>query len=77
MNSYAMVEQSILYDRVDIGRYAKVKRAIIDKDVKMPPHTTVGYDVEHDRQRGFTLTEGGIVVIAKGTQPEVFIQPKR
>ena len=33
------------------------RRAIIDKDVKVPPHTTVGYDAEHDRQRGFTVTE--------------------
>jgi glucose-1-phosphate adenylyltransferase len=77
VNSYAVVEESILYDRVDVGRYARVKRAIIDKDVRVPPHTTVGYDPEHDRQRGFTLTEAGIVVIAKGTQPEVFTQPKR
>jgi glucose-1-phosphate adenylyltransferase len=77
VNSYAMVEQSILYDRVDVGRYAKVRRAIIDKDVKIPPHTTVGYDAEHDRQRGFTLTEGGVVVIAKGTQQEAFTQVKR
>jgi glucose-1-phosphate adenylyltransferase len=77
VNSYAVVEQSILYDRVDIGRYARVRRAIIDKDVRIPPHTTVGVDLEHDRQRGFTVTEQGIVVIAKGTQPEVFMQAKR
>jgi glucose-1-phosphate adenylyltransferase len=77
VNSYAVVEQSILYDRVDVGRYARVKRAIIDKDVKVPPHTTVGHDPEHDRQRGFTITEQGVVIIAKGTQPDVFTQPKR
>jgi glucose-1-phosphate adenylyltransferase len=77
VNSYAVVEQSIVYDRVDIGRYARVRRAIIDKDVRIPPHTTVGMDLEHDRQRGFTITEQGIVVIAKGTQPELFMQPKR
>lgn len=76
VNSYAIVHDSILYDRVDIGRYAKIRQAIIDKDVKIPPHTTIGYDPEHDRQRGFTITEGGIVVIAKGTQSDVFAQAK-
>src|SRR5947209_18689203 len=75
VNSYAVVEQSILYDRVDIGRYARDRRAIIDKDVRVPPHPTIGQDLEHDRQRGFTVTEQGIVVIAKGTQAEAFMQP--
>ena len=56
MNSYAVVEQSILYDRVDIGRYARVRRAILDKDVRVPPHAAVGYDPDHDRQRDGTLS---------------------
>jgi glucose-1-phosphate adenylyltransferase len=60
-----------------VGRYARVKRAIVDKDVKIPPHATVGYDTEHDRQRGFTVTEQGVVVIAKGTGQEAFLQAKR
>lgn len=77
VNSYALVEESILYDRVDVGRYARVKRAIVDKDVKIPPHATVGYDPEHDRQRGFVVTEQGIVVIAKGTGPDAFLATKR
>jgi glucose-1-phosphate adenylyltransferase len=77
VNSYAVVEQSILYERVDVGRYARVRRAILDKDVKVPPHTTVGYDLEHDRQRGFALTEQGVVIVAKGTHPDVFTAPKR
>jgi glucose-1-phosphate adenylyltransferase len=77
VNSYAVVEESILYDRVDVGRYCRVRRAIIDKDVMLPPHTTIGYDPEHDRQRGFTITEQGVVVVAKAERAEVFLQPKR
>jgi glucose-1-phosphate adenylyltransferase len=77
INSFAVVEESILYDRVDVGRYCRIRRAILDKDVRVPPHTTIGYDPEHDRQRGFTITEGGVVVIAKGERPEVFTQAKR
>ena len=72
VNSYAVVENSILFDGVDVGRYSRLRRAIIDKDVKIPPHTTIGYDLEHDRRRGFTITEQGVVVIAKAEQPEAF-----
>jgi len=65
INSYAKVEDSILFDRVDIGRHAKVRRAIIDKGVHVPAGMEIGYDLEHDRARGFTVSENGIVVIAK------------
>lgn len=66
VNSYASVEDSILFEGVDIGRHAKVRRAIIDKGVHIPPGFEIGYDHDVDRQRGFTVTENGITVIAKG-----------
>src|SRR5262245_40693116 len=72
VNSYAIVENSILFDGVDVGRYCRIRRAIIDKDVQIPPGTTIGYDPEHDRRRGFTVTEQGVVVIAKAEVPEAF-----
>jgi glucose-1-phosphate adenylyltransferase len=65
VNSYAHVEDSILFEGVDIGRHAKVRRAIIDKGVKIPAGVEIGYDLEKDRERGFTISEGGVVVIAK------------
>jgi glucose-1-phosphate adenylyltransferase len=74
INSYARVESSILFDGVDIGRHAKVRRAIIDKGVHIPPGVEVGYDHEHDRSRGFTVSEGGIVVIAKAYGAEHFME---
>src|ERR1019366_6210630 len=70
INSFARVEDSILFSGVDVGRGARIRRAIIDKDVKIPRDSIIGYDIEHDRRRGFTITEQGIVVIAKGESPE-------
>jgi glucose-1-phosphate adenylyltransferase len=52
---------------VDVGRYARIRKAIIDKDVKIPRDFSIGYDPERDREK-FTLTSSGIVVISKGTQ---------
>ncbi len=72
VNSFASVEDSILFDGVDVGRYCRLRRAIVDKDVKIPPHTTIGYDLEEDRRRGFTISEQGIVVIPKGEQADLF-----
>lgn len=65
VNSYARVEDSILFDGVDIGRHAKVRRAIIDKGVRIPSEFEIGFDHNIDRQRGFVVTEAGVVVIAK------------
>ena len=59
------MEDSILFDRVNVGRHAKIRRAIIDKDVNIPEGCEIGFDLEHDRQRGFTISEGGVVVIGK------------
>lgn len=64
VHSYAQVEDSILFDKVDVGRHAKIRRAIIDKNVRIPQGTEIGYNLEADRQR-FFVSEGGIVIIPK------------
>jgi glucose-1-phosphate adenylyltransferase len=65
INSFSHIEDSILLDHVDIGRRARVRRAIIDKGVHIPSDIEIGFDHDQDRARGFTVSEGGIVVIAK------------
>lgn len=56
------VDDCILFDNVDIGRHAKIKRAILDKNVRVPPGTMIGYDLDKDRQL-YHVTETGIVVV--------------
>lgn len=58
----AQVEDSILFDNVDIGRHSKIKRAILDKNVRIPEGTTIGYDLDEDKKR-YYVTESGIVVV--------------
>jgi glucose-1-phosphate adenylyltransferase len=70
VNSYAEVEDSILFSRVNIGRNAKIRRAIIDKGVHIPEGFRVGFDKEEDEARGFTVSLGGVVVIAKAESIE-------
>ena len=65
INSYSHIEESILFARVNVGRHCRIRKAIIDKGVFIPEGTEIGYDLEADRARGFTVTESGVVVIAK------------
>jgi glucose-1-phosphate adenylyltransferase len=65
INSYAEVEDSILFDGVNVGRRAKIRRAIIDKGAHIPENFRIGYDEEEDLAHGFTVTPSGVVVIAK------------
>lgn len=67
INSYSQVCDSILMEGVNVGRYAKIKGAIIDKDVFIPPAMVIGYDHDEDKKR-FTVSESGIVIVAKGTE---------
>lgn len=75
INSYAIVEESILMEGVEVGRYSRIRRAIIDKEVKLPPYTVIGYDADFDRRRGFTISEDGIVVVPKAAPAETFRAP--
>jgi glucose-1-phosphate adenylyltransferase len=50
---------------VTVGRYSRIKKAIIDKNNIIPPHTEIGAHPKEDRKR-FTVTPRGIVVVPKG-----------
>jgi glucose-1-phosphate adenylyltransferase len=77
INSYSHVEDSILFEGVDVGRYAKIRRAIIDKGVHIPAGIEIGYDHDLDRSRGFSVTERGVTVIAKTHGVEHFFEKDR
>ena len=65
-HSYSLVESSVVFDNVDVGRGAHIRRAIIDKDVEVPEGVSIGVNPAEDEARGFKITESGIVVVPKG-----------
>jgi glucose-1-phosphate adenylyltransferase len=64
----ATVEDSIVFDNCDIGRRCKIRRAILDKNLKIPADTVIGYDLEQDRQR-YHVTDSGIVTVEGRRSP--------
>jgi glucose-1-phosphate adenylyltransferase len=66
VHSRSEIDECVILHGVDIGRGAVLRRAIIDKGVLIPPGTSIGVDHAHDRERGFHVSEGGVVVLGKG-----------
>jgi glucose-1-phosphate adenylyltransferase len=64
VNSYSEVEDSIIFNHVNVGRRCQIRRAIIDRHVSLPEGTVIGYDLEADRAR-YSVTENGIVVVVR------------
>jgi glucose-1-phosphate adenylyltransferase len=55
---------------VRVGRHARIRRAIIDRDVLIPRGALIGYNGEEDRRR-HTVTDAGIVVVTTDDEPFV------
>ncbi len=75
VNSYASVEDSIIFQGVNVGRHARLRRTIVDKGVNIPPEMEIGFDLEADRRRGFTVSPNGIVIISKNDSPSMNDEP--
>ncbi len=69
VHSWATVQDSVLMDYVEVGRGARIRRAIIDKNVYIAEGDEIGYDLARDRER-FHVTDSGLVVIPKGPKRE-------
>ena len=73
INSYSLIEDSILFENVTVGRHVKIRRAIIDKGVRVPAGLWIGFDPEEDAARGLTVSALGVTVVPKGHQFEAHI----
>jgi glucose-1-phosphate adenylyltransferase len=64
VNSYCEIDESILLPRAMVGRYSRIRRAILDEDVVLPENSRVGFDREKDLAMGRVVTESGITVVS-------------
>jgi len=68
VHSFCHIEQCILMPGVRVGRHARIRRAIIDRDVLIPRGALIGYDADEDRKR-HTVTDSGVVVVTTDDEP--------
>ncbi len=68
IHSGAFVEDCVILDNCDIGRRSKIRRAVLDKNVRVPEDAVIGYDLERDRINHH-VTESGIVVVGGNRTP--------
>jgi glucose-1-phosphate adenylyltransferase len=71
IHSGALVEDSIIFDNCDVGRFSKLRRVILDKNVKLADGTVIGYDAESDARK-YHVSESGIVVV-EGSRSDVHL----
>lgn len=62
VRSYSTVEDSVILPNVDIGRNARLRRVVVEKQCVIPEGLIAGYDIEEDRKR-FYVTEKGVTLI--------------
>jgi glucose-1-phosphate adenylyltransferase len=70
VHSYGTIDHCILMPGVRVGRHARIRRTIIDRDVLIPRGAVIGYHPEEDRRR-HTVTEQGVVVVTEDDDPLV------
>ena len=72
VHSYCDIQDSILMPNAIVKRHARIRRAIVDRDVEIPAGAVIGYDPAEDRRR-HTVSDGGVVVVTPGE--ECFVDP--
>ncbi|HLJ48616.1 MAG TPA: glucose-1-phosphate adenylyltransferase [Bryobacteraceae bacterium] len=63
VNSYCEVDNCILMSNCEIGRYSRLTRTIVPAGVMIPENSVIGYDLEKDRDKGYTISDSGVVVV--------------
>ena len=63
VHSYSNTEDSVILPDVEIGRHAQIERAIIDRGCVIPEGMVIGKDNDYDRERGFRVTDNGVVLV--------------
>ncbi len=68
VHSFCHIERAILMPGGRVGRHARLRRVIVDRDVLIPRGALIGFNLDEDRRR-HTVTEGGVVVVTANDEP--------
>jgi len=71
VNSYSLIEESVILPEVEIGRSCHIRKAIIDRGCEVPDGLVVGMNHDEDRARGFRVSDGGVVLVTRDMLKEL------
>jgi glucose-1-phosphate adenylyltransferase len=77
INSHCVVESSVLFPNVVVGRYSRIRRAIVDQNIRLPESSEIGLDPEADARAGHFVTDSGLVVVHQDSPGVECLAPKR
>jgi glucose-1-phosphate adenylyltransferase len=64
-HDHSRIEESVIMSGCQISHNARIRRAILDKNVVVPAGEQLGWNLDLDRRR-FSVSDSGIVVVSKG-----------
>ena len=64
VNSYARTTEAVLLPEVQVGRYARLNKVVVDRGCQIPEGLVIGEDPELDAKRFYRSEEGVILVSA-------------
>ncbi len=62
VRSFSAIEDCVILPNVDIGRHARLKQVVIEKNCVIPEGLVVGFDREEDKKRFYVTPEGVTLV---------------
>lgn len=62
VRDFARIEDSVVLSGADIGAGAVIRRAVIDRQCRIPPGMSIGLDTDSDRRR-FEVSRDGITLV--------------
>ncbi|WP_020681123.1 glucose-1-phosphate adenylyltransferase [Marinobacterium rhizophilum] len=71
IHSYSEIDESVVLPGVEVGNHCKIRKAIIDRGCKIPDGMVIGYDHDQDREKGFRVTDKGVVLVTRGMLGQV------
>lgn len=63
VNSYCEIDGCILMANSEVGRYSRLTRTIVPANVIIPENSLIGFNLQEDRAKGYTVTDSGVVVL--------------
>jgi len=64
VNSYATLDETVVLPNVEVGRHARLTRAVVDRGCRIPDGLVVGENPDADARR-FHVTESGVTLITR------------